>query len=47
MRYIGFEGPIGAGKTTLVRALEDRLNGKVILEQADENPFLERFAGNQ
>ena len=43
MRYIGFEGPIGAGKTTLVRALEQRLNGKVILEQADENPFLERF----
>ena len=43
MRYIGFEGPIGAGKTTLVRALEKRLNGKVILEQADENPFLERF----
>ena len=43
MRYIGFEGPIGAGKTTLVRALEKRLNGRVILEQADENPFLERF----
>jgi deoxyadenosine/deoxycytidine kinase len=43
MRYIGFEGPIGAGKTTLVRALEKRLNGKVILEQADENPFLDLF----
>ena len=43
MRYIGFEGPIGVGKTTLVRAMEQRVNGRVILEQADENPFLERF----
>jgi deoxyadenosine/deoxycytidine kinase len=43
MRYIGFEGAIGAGKTTLVHALEKRLNAKLILEQADENPFLERF----
>jgi deoxyguanosine kinase len=43
VRYIGFEGPIGVGKTTLVRAMEQRVNGRVILEQADENPFLERF----
>jgi deoxyguanosine kinase len=43
VRYIGFEGPIGVGKTTLVRAMEKRVSGRLILEQADENPFLERF----
>lgn len=42
-RYIVVEGPIGVGKTSLARKLADSLSGDLILEQVDENPFLERF----
>jgi deoxyguanosine kinase len=42
-RYIVIEGPIGAGKTSLARRLADRLNGELLLEAPDENPFLPRF----
>ena len=42
-RYIVVEGPIGAGKTALARRLAESLNGELILEEAFENPFLERF----
>lgn len=42
-RFIVVEGPIGAGKTSLARRLAASLSGEVILEQVDENPFLERF----
>jgi len=41
--YIAVEGPIGVGKTSLARRLADALNCELILEQPDENPFLERF----
>lgn len=41
--YIAVEGPIGVGKTTLARRLAETLNYEVFLEQAEENPFLERF----
>ena len=43
MRYIGFEGPIGAGKTTLVNAIAERVKATRILEKADDNPFLGHF----
>lgn len=43
MRYIGFEGPIGAGKTTLVNAIAERVSATRILERADDNPFLGNF----
>ena len=43
MRYIGFEGPIGAGKTTLVNAIAERVKATCILERADDNPFLGHF----
>ena len=43
MRYIGFEGPIGAGKTTLVNAIGERVKATRILERADDNPFLGNF----
>ena len=43
MRYIGFEGPIGAGKTTLVNAIAERVKATRILERADDNPFLGHF----
>jgi deoxyguanosine kinase len=44
--YIVIEGPIGVGKTTLARRLAARLNAELVLEKADDNPFLERFYGD-
>jgi deoxyadenosine/deoxycytidine kinase len=37
------EGPIGVGKTTLAKRLAETFGAEPLLEQADENPFLERF----
>lgn len=45
-RYIAVEGPIGVGKTSLVRRLADTFNYEMMLEQPEENPFLERFYQN-
>ena len=42
-RYIVIEGPIGAGKTSLARNMATRLNGSLMLEQPEANPFLEKF----
>ena len=42
-RYIAIEGPIGVGKTALARRLADSLSGDLVLEEFEENPFLERF----
>ena len=42
-RYIVIEGPIGVGKTSLARRLAETLSAELILEQAESNPFLERF----
>jgi deoxyguanosine kinase len=42
-RYIVVEGPIGAGKTTLAQRMADRLNGALLLEKPDKNPFLQEF----
>ena len=42
-RYIVIEGPIGAGKTSLARALSERAGGAALLEDPDANPFLPGF----
>lgn len=41
--YIAVEGVIGAGKTSVARMLSERLNAKLILENFEDNPFLEKF----
>jgi deoxyadenosine/deoxycytidine kinase len=45
-RYIAIEGPIGVGKTSLARRVATSLGAQAVLEQAAENPFLERFYKN-
>jgi deoxyguanosine kinase len=45
-RFIVLEGPIGVGKTSLATRLAATMKGELLLEQADENPFLERFYRN-
>ena len=43
LRHIAIEGVIGAGKTSLANRLSEKLNGKIILEKFEENPFLKKF----
>lgn len=45
-RFIAIEGPIGVGKTSLSKKLAQSFNYDLLLEKADENPFLERFYQN-
>ena len=41
--FIAVEGSIGVGKTTLAKKLAASFNYTVLLEEAEENPFLEKF----
>ncbi len=45
-QFVVIEGPIGVGKTSLARRLCTSLSAEAVLEQAAENPFLERFYRN-
>jgi len=45
-RFVVVEGPIGVGKTSLARRLARNFGSELVLEQGDENPFLERFYRN-
>lgn len=45
-QYIVVEGPIGVGKTSLARRLAESLSAQPVLEDAAQNPFLERFYKN-
>lgn len=42
-RYVVVEGVIGVGKTSLSRLLSERMKGKLVLEEVEENPFLKEF----
>lgn len=42
-RYLVVEGPIGVGKTSLARRLAETYGAGLLMENAAENPFLERF----
>lgn len=46
LRHIVVEGPIGVGKTSLAKRLAESFGYELLLERADENPFLERFYQN-
>jgi deoxyguanosine kinase len=45
-RYIVIEGPIGVGKTSLANKLAVEFDSELLLEKADENPFLASFYQN-
>lgn len=45
--HIAIEGPIGVGKSSLARRLGAHLGADLLLEKAEENPFLERFYKDQ
>lgn len=42
-KYIAIDGPIGVGKTTLVKRLAEELKGTPLLEPVEQNPFLKEF----
>ncbi len=42
-KYIAVDGPIGSGKTTLVKMLAEDLGGSVVMEPVEKNPFLSEF----
>ena len=41
--YIVIEGPIGVGKSSLAERLANDYDSELILEEVEENPFLEQF----
>jgi deoxyadenosine/deoxycytidine kinase len=45
-RFVVVEGPIGVGKTSLARRLAKSFGSELVLEQGEDNPFLERFYKN-
>ena len=44
--HIAIEGGIGVGKTSLAKILSEKLNCKLVLEEFEDNPFLEDFYKN-
>ena len=41
--YLVIEGPIGVGKTSIARKLAVDFSATLLLDQGDENPFLQQF----
>lgn len=46
LHYLAVEGPIGVGKTSLATMIAKDLGGRLILEEAKQNPFLGSFYMN-
>lgn len=46
LKYIVVEGPIGVGKTSLAKRLAQSFGSDLLLEAAEDNPFLEKFYKN-
>ena len=46
INYIAIEGVIGAGKTSIASMLSERLKSRLILENFEDNPYLEKFYEN-
>ncbi len=42
-RYIVTEGPLGVGKTSLTTLIAEELGARLVLERAEDNPFLSDF----
>lgn len=42
-RHLVIEGPIGVGKTSLARRLAAHFDAELLLEQPQDNPYLERY----
>jgi len=47
LTYLAIEGAIGAGTTTLAQLLAAHWDANVVLEEFEDNPFLERFYEDQ
>jgi len=45
--YVAIEGLIGAGETTLAKRFAEHWNGRTVLEEFEDNPFLPRFYEDQ
>jgi len=45
-RYVVVEGTIGVGKTSLAKRLAQTFDAALLLEEVENNPFLERFYRN-
>ena len=41
--HIAIEGTIGVGKTSLAKILSERLDSRLVMEEFEQNPFLEDF----
>ena len=44
--FVCIEGNIGSGKTSLVERMSRDYNGRMLLEQFEDNPFLPLFYNN-
>jgi len=44
--YIVIEGPLGVGKTSLAMMLSEKIGGRALMEDVEENPFLVGFYQN-
>lgn len=45
-KFIAIEGAIGVGKTSLCKRIAETLGAELLLEQAEQNPFLDKFYAN-